>query len=78
MGNRLDKDREAQLQPQRIATAKLAIQNLGISIISEDDTSIEFMYKGGRVRYFPYSGWHSGSTIKDGRGLQNLLKQIRH
>lgn len=38
---------------------------------------IEFEYKGHIVKYFPYSGWATGKTIKDGRGLDNLLKQLK-
>jgi len=34
--------------------------------------------KGSLVLYFPYSGWASGKTIKAGRGLKNLLSQIKN
>lgn len=76
MSNRLDKDREAELQPQRIKTAKLAIENLGHKIIFESDTEVRFMYQGEIIHFWPYSGWHSGQSIKAGRGLQHLLEQI--
>lgn len=38
---------------------------------------IEFEYKGHIVKYFPYSGWATGKTIKDGRGLMNLINQLK-
>lgn len=38
---------------------------------------IEFEYKGHSIKYFPYSGWATGKTIKDGRGLNNLIKQLK-
>lgn len=41
------------------------------------DKMIEFEYKGHSIKYFPYSGWATGKTIKDGRGLNNLIKQLK-
>jgi len=31
---------------------------------------------GSTINFFPYSGWHSGKSIEDGRGFKNLLKQL--
>lgn len=39
---------------------------------------IEFEFKNSLVRFFPFTGWATGKAIKDGRGLQNLLKQIKN
>ena len=47
-----------------------------LTILNCTDKMIEFEYKGQPVKYFPYSGWATGKTIKDGRGLKNLIKQI--
>lgn len=38
---------------------------------------LSFEYKGATVKFFPFTGWHTGKTIKDGRGLNRLLKQIK-
>jgi hypothetical protein len=76
MSNRLDKDREAELQPERMAFARERIEWMGYEITFQSDTEIRFVYKGSDVRLFPYSGWHTGKTIKDGRGIRKLLKQI--
>lgn len=38
---------------------------------------ITFDFKGHTVIFYPYKGWFSGKTVKDGRGLINLLKQIK-
>lgn len=38
---------------------------------------LEFRYKDARVRFYPYKGWFTGKTVKDGRGLQNLIKQLQ-
>lgn len=77
MSNRLDQEREAELQPKRMEVAKLAIQKLNLEIVQEDETKIVFIYKGSPIHYYPYSGWQTGKTIKDGRGLHNLLKQLK-
>jgi hypothetical protein len=76
MSNRLDKDREAELQPKRLDYAKEKILALGLKIIHSDATRIDFMFKGSKISFFPYSGWATGKPIEDGRGLQNLLNQL--
>lgn len=77
MSNRLDKEREALLQPKRIVYAIEQIEKLGYEIIFKCDTRIDFEFKGQRVQFYPYSGWHSGASIKDGRGIKKLLNQIK-
>lgn len=78
MSNRLNKEREAELQPKRMEVAIAAIRNLGYPIIRYDETAIVFLYKDHHVTFYPYSGWHTGKTIKDGRGLQNLLNNTKN
>lgn len=75
--SRLNKDRQELLEPKRIETAKVSLQSLGFEICFESETEIRFFYKNEEVKFFPYSGWHTGKSIQDGRGLQNLLKQIK-
>ena len=77
MSNRLDKDREQELSPKRMKYAKAAICALGYEIIYEDATRIEFMHRNEVVKFFAYSGWHTGKSIKDGRGIGKLLEQLR-
>jgi hypothetical protein len=74
--SRLNIERQKELEPKRLEVAKKAITGLGYAITFEVDTTIHFIYKGETVKYFPYSGWHTGKSIKDGRGLQNLLNQL--
>jgi hypothetical protein len=73
---RLNKERQELLEPQRIEYAKKKIREYGYEIIYEDDTKIQFMFLDQKVLFFPYSGWASGGSIIDGRGLDKLLKQI--
>lgn len=74
---RLDIERQNKLEPIRLRTAINEIQKLGLTILNCTDKMIEFEYKGSNIKYYPYSGWATGKTIKDGRGLYNLLKQLK-
>lgn len=56
--------------------ARNMIECYGYKIVSDNSTTLEFMYKKNKIVLYPYSGWHSGKGIKAGRGLDNLLKQI--
>lgn len=74
---RLDIERQNKLEPIRLRTAINEIQKLGLRIDNCTDKMIEFEYKGHSIKYFPYSGWATGKTIKDGRGLMNLINQLK-
>ncbi len=74
---RLDEERQKELQPIRHAKAKEEITKLGYTITFEDPSVLIFYFKNNKVKYFPYSGWATGKKIKDGRGLKNLLNQIK-
>ena len=76
MSNRLDQEREAKLQPIRVAKAKKTLEELGFEVTQHGETTLRFVFRGGTVNFFPYSGWHSGNTIQDGRGLEKLLEQL--
>ncbi len=73
---RLDIERQNKLEPQRMAFAKHELYKLEIPILSFTDTEITFLFKGEKCKLFPYSGWHSGKGIKDGRGIKKLLNQL--
>lgn len=73
---RLDTDRQHELEPKRIQFAIDQITNLGFEITYKDKTKIQFVYKKETVTLFPYSGWHTGKSIQDGRGIQNLIIQL--
>jgi hypothetical protein len=76
MSNRLDKERQERLEPLRLQTAALKIQEMGFDV-TVTQNEILFIFKGSIVRFFPYTGWATGKTIKDGRGLEKLLKQLQ-
>lgn len=73
---RLNQEREALLQPQRMQGCKAKLEKLGFQVTEVDPTMLEFEWLGATIKFWPYSGWHTGKTIKDGRGFANLLKQI--
>lgn len=73
---RLDKEKQAVLEPKRIEFAIKELREYGIVAELVSDREVQFKYNNEVVRFFPYSGWYSGKSIKDGRGLHNLLKQI--
>ena len=76
---RLDIQRQTTLEPKRMAYAISEIEKKGYEVIQISKTELQFIHNtqyGHKVSFFPYSGWATGSTIKDGRGLRKLLKQI--
>ena len=77
MSKRLGIERQKLLEPKRIAEAKQTITELGYEIIEEDPIKLVFLFKGKKVMYYPYSGWHTGKSIVDGRGIKQLLNQIK-
>lgn len=77
MSNRLNQEREEKLQPERIKTCKLKLEQLGFIVSKNGKTELQFMFNGSLVKFWAYSGWHSGRSIKDGRGFLNLLKQLK-
>ena len=65
-------------ESERVLNAKAEIEKLGFSVaLSPDCKSLTFTFKNQTVILFPYTGWHTGMTLKDGRGLKNLLKQLK-
>lgn len=62
-----------------MATAEREFHRLGYDVTHlKDMRALVIYHKGERVVYYPYSGWASGKSIKDCRGLKNLLKQLKN
>lgn len=74
--SRLNIERQKELEPQRIEFAKQEIKKLGLDPIVYDK-KITFLFNDELITFFPYSGWASGKGITAGRGLNNLLKQLK-
>lgn len=73
---RLNRIRQNKLEPLRMEYAKKQIESKGYKVRTFDDNLLCFDFKDHTVKFYPYSGWATGHTIKDGRGLKNLLNQI--
>ncbi len=73
---RQNKYRKLQLQPERMDYAKCSIDDAGYEITFECSTRLEFIFHGSKVMFYPYTGWATGATIQDGRGIDKLITQI--
>lgn len=76
MSNRLNQEREEKLQPIRIEYAVKELRDLNLEILRVTDTDVQFLLNDNVITFYPYSGWHTGKGIKDGRGWKNLKKQL--
>jgi hypothetical protein len=68
---------QKELEPKRFDYAIEQLTKIGKEIIYKDSTKLKFDHINEQVTLFPYSGWHSGKSIKDGRGIDKLLKQLK-
>ena len=74
----LKKEKRYKEEPERINYAINRLQELGYEVhYRQDQKCVEFIYRGGIVRVYPYTGWYTGRAIKDGRGINTLLKQLK-
>lgn len=74
--SRLNIERQNKLEPKRLEYAKEKLNGLGYFITYEDNTRLEFEYKGKTIRFYGYSGWYTGSSVRDGRGITSLIEQL--
>ena len=52
------------------------IEKAGCTITFQNEKEIIFQHKDERINFFPYTGWATGKSIKDGRGIHQLIKQL--
>lgn len=74
---RLDQERQKELEPKRLISSREALQKLGFKVETVGNTELQFEFKNHTVKFFPYSGWHTGKSIIDGRGFKKLIKQLQ-
>jgi hypothetical protein len=60
----------------RLYYAKKRLKDLNIEIVFESDNRIDFMHNGKTCSIYPYTGFFTGPTIKDGRGVEKLIEQL--
>lgn len=44
--------------------------------VEENKSSLKIVHKGHEIVYWKKKKWFSGKTIKDGRGIDNLIAQL--
>lgn len=71
-----NRERQQELQPGRVDYARTRLEALGYPVTEVNATTLQFTFRGSPVTLYPYSGWFTGRTVTDGRGIKNLLKQI--
>lgn len=54
-----------------------AILDMGYDVLTVEKGSVSFLYKGNTIIYYLKKQWASGKGINDGRGWDNLVKQIK-
>ena len=74
---RLDKEKQKKLEPKRMQFALDSLRKMNIEAVQINESKIEIKHDGSTISFWPYSGWHSGKTIEDGRGIEKLLKQLK-
>lgn len=74
---RLDKEKQKKLEPKRMQFALDSLRKMNIEAVQINESKIEIKHDGNTISFWPYSGWHSGKTIEDGRGIEKLLKQLK-
>lgn len=75
--SKLDQNRQKDLEPKRMLHAIKEIKKIGYRIFKVSNSELQIVHNRQLIRFFPYSGWHSGTSIKDGRGINKLLKQLK-
>jgi len=76
MGSNISNTIRKELQPRRMQYAINMIEKAGCEITFKDEKEIIFQYQGERINFFPYTGWATGKSIKDGRGINKLIEQL--
>ena len=54
----------------------MTVAPMGFDVKLINDAELNFVYKDAILKYCPCTAWASGKTIKDGRGLNNLINQL--
>ena len=66
-----------ELEQKRMEYGEWQIIEAGYDVSKINRSKLQFEFKEETVYYFPYTGWFSGKSVRDGRGIKNLIKQIK-
>jgi hypothetical protein len=73
-------EHKAIAQDHRTRYAIKKLKSIGIKPKQElvgERIRLSFNWKGQAIIFWPFTGWHTGKSIKDGRGIKNLIKQLK-
>lgn len=70
-------EHRGRIEADRIRYARKALESLGYKVKQPDSACLTFEHRGHTIRFYPYTGWFTGKGIKDGRGLEKLLRQLK-
>jgi hypothetical protein len=73
----MSRERRDQLEPGRFDFCVKQLKAMGYEVGTVDTRMITFTHKGQRIIFYPFTGWFTGKTVKDGRGINNLLNQLK-
>lgn len=75
--SRLNIERQRKLEPKRVQGCAQTLVELGYEPVILNGVKIEFVHQGEVISFWPYSGWHSGKNIQDGRGFKELVNKLK-
>lgn len=62
---------------EKIAMYHKALNKVGFKVKRVSGRVISVWYKNERVLIYPIKDWFSGKSVTDGRGLDNLIRQLK-
>lgn len=74
----LEEAKKEAREPVESGRFKYALNKISkLYKVERGGKALYFYFKGAKITFWPYTGWASGKTIEDGRGIRNLLSQIK-
>lgn len=77
---RLNQERQEKLELLRMESTMDRLRgykDLVVKAVSHNEINIINLDTGNVIKFWPYSGWHTGKDIQDGRGFKHLETEIR-
>lgn len=73
------KERRDATEGPRLSYAIGRLASVGITDVAYEggSRSLSFRWHGNTVRIWPCTGYFSGKGLKSGRGIENLIRQLK-
>lgn len=72
----MDRMNKKERTAYKMEVAIWEITAAGCDVHYQNTGKILFMFNDSEIEYFPLKEWASGKTIRNCRGLKNLIKQL--